>query len=84
MKRGNFLKHNKNRVLRGKHMYSITCLSDNCSRKSECAHYHENNPSGFARDYYYSVGFGSVVNNEPDFWACGEHGGWLTFRPLNE
>lgn len=63
-------------------MYSITCLSDNCPRKSECAHYHENNPNGFARDYYYSIGYGSV--DKLDFWVCGEHGDWLTFRPLNE
>lgn len=65
-------------------MFSICCLSDGCPRKFECAHYHKNNPNGIARDYYYGFGYGSIINDEPDFWACGEHGDWSTFRPLNK
>lgn len=65
-------------------MFNVCCLSDNCPRKYECAHYHKNNPNGIVRDYYYGFVCGSITNDKQDFWACGEHGDWLTFQPLNK
>lgn len=65
-------------------MSNLCCMSDNCERKFECANYHKNNPNGFVRDYYYGFGYGSIVNNKPDFWVCGEKGDWATFIPINK